>query len=72
MSNIRPIVSNSCFCKICTKHIPKGENAYVFTSRFAGKLQQVHLHLECLRKMQEEVMLWHYSEVLKNQPIVYI
>lgn len=66
MSNIRPIISTGCFCKFCAKQIPKGENAYVFTSRFAGQRQRVHLHLDCLRNMQEEAFAWKYNQSIEE------
>lgn len=57
MSHTRAIINPKCLCKLCSKSIPKGEKAVVFTTQMNGKYAQIHLHFDCVVNLALETGL---------------
>lgn len=53
---VRPIKAINCKCNFCGKPIEKGENAFTFYTRVAGKSAGIQLHISCVKTIAEKVI----------------
>ena len=53
---VRPIKAINCKCNFCGKPIEKGETAFTFYTRVAGKIAGIQLHLTCVKTIAEKVI----------------